>query len=135
MGERAHHVVARVAELDPLEQVADAPPGVGDAVHVGVEAQVLLGGEVAVQQRVVRDEADRPAHRHGVVLEVVAGDRDVPDEGRSSVATRRSVVVLPAPLGPNSVRNPPRATVNDTSRSTSRRPKALPSPSTRISGG
>ena len=58
----------------------------------------------------------------------------LPDEGRSSVATRRSVVVLPAPLGPNSVRKPPRGTVNDTSRSTSRRPKALPRPSTRISG-
>ncbi len=76
LGEGAHHVVAAVAELDPLEQIADAPPGVGDAVHVGVEAQVLLGREIAVEQRVVRDEADRPAHRHGVVSQVVAGDRD-----------------------------------------------------------
>ena len=38
------------------------------------------------------------------------------------------MVVLPAPLGPNRARKPPRGTANDTSWSTSRRPKVLPSP-------
>ncbi len=57
--EGAHHVVAPVAELDALEQVADAAAVVGDAVHVGVEAQVLVRGQVAVEQRAVRDETDR----------------------------------------------------------------------------
>ena len=51
------------------------------AVHVGVEAQVLLGGEVRVQHGVVRDEADGLAHRHGVLAHVVAGHLDLAAAG------------------------------------------------------
>ncbi len=72
----AHHVVAAVAELEALEQLVDARLAVLDAVHVGVEAQVLLRGEVEVEHRVVRDEADGAAHRHGVLAHVVAGHLD-----------------------------------------------------------
>ncbi len=53
----------------------------------------------------------------------------------SSVASTRSVVVLPAPLGPKMLRNPPRGTPNERPLSTSRRPKVLRSPSTSISRG
>ena len=33
-----------------------------DAVELGVQAQVLLGGQVAVERRVLEDEADVAAH-------------------------------------------------------------------------
>lgn len=45
----------------------------------------------------------------------------VPSVGRDSVASMRRSVVLPAPLGPNTERNAPSGSVNDTS-STALRP-------------
>src|SRR5512137_2299336 len=59
----------------------------------------------------------------------------LPAPGVSSVASTRRVVVLPAPLGPKMLRNPPRGTPNEMPLSTSRRPNVLRSPSTSISRG
>ena len=53
----------------------------------------------------------------------------------SRVAITRNVVVLPAPLGPKMLRNPPRGTPNEMPLSTSRRPNVLRRPSTSISRG
>src|SRR5665647_1857007 len=53
----------------------------------------------------------------------------------SSVASTRSVVVLPAPLGPKMLRKPPRSRLKEMPFSTSRRPNVLRRPSTSISRG
>ncbi len=53
----------RSPEVDHLEHLAHPrrdDPGV-DAVQLGVQAEVLLGGEVAVERLVLEDEADVPA--------------------------------------------------------------------------
>src|SRR5690348_13742834 len=49
-----------------------------------------------------------------------------PRSGYSSPAMRRSVVVLPAPVGPSRTTNSPLATVSDSSRTASMSPKRLP---------
>ena len=59
----------------------------------------------------------------------------VPEPGVSSVASTRSVVVLPAPLGPKMLRKPPRSRPKERPFSTSRRPNVLRRPSTSISSG
>src|SRR5512147_1852141 len=58
----------------------------------------------------------------------------LPALGVSSVASTRSVVVLPAPLGPKMLRKPPRSTLKEMPFRTSRRPNVLRRPSTTISG-
>ena len=54
---RAHAAAAPVPQLDHGEQLADARLADlgGDAVRVGVEAQVLLGAKVLVQRRLLED--------------------------------------------------------------------------------
>ena len=59
--------------------------------------------------------------------------RTVPAPAVSSVASTRSVVVLPAPLGPKMLRKPPRSRLKESPFSTSRRPNVLRRPSTSIS--
>ena len=67
-GVRLHRRVTAVPEVDHLEHLAHPRRddlGV-DAVELGVQAEVLLGGEVAVERRVLEHEADVPAD--GVAL-------------------------------------------------------------------
>jgi hypothetical protein len=45
------------------------------AVELGVQAQVLLGGQVAVERRVLEDQADVAPHLVAFCVDVVAGDR------------------------------------------------------------
>ena len=45
-----------------------------DAVELGVQAQVLLGGRVAVERRVLEDEADVATDVVAIAHDVVAGD-------------------------------------------------------------
>src|ERR1043166_3970318 len=49
-----------------------------------------------------------------------------PSSGYSSPATRRSVVVLPAPVGPSRTTNSPSAMLSERSRTASTSPKRLP---------
>src|SRR3954451_25489545 len=56
-----------------------------------------------------------------------------PRSGRSSPATSRKVVVLPAPVGPSSTTNSPSATVRVRSPTAAFRPKLLLTESSRIS--
>ena len=72
--ERAHQVEPAVVELDGREQLVDAVLRVVDAVQVGEELEVLLGGEVGVEQRVVADEADALAQLDRVLDHVEADD-------------------------------------------------------------
>ena len=59
--QRAHRLVAAPRHPDRVEQRLD--PRRRHAVQPRVEAQVLPRGEVAVEQRVVRQQPDAPAHR------------------------------------------------------------------------
>ena len=59
------------------------------AVQLGVEAQVLLGGQVAVERRVLEDEPDAAAHGVALAHDVVAGDARAAAVGRQQRAEHR----------------------------------------------
>lgn len=63
-GERHHRLVGAVGEVHHVEHLAHPARDRGglDAVQLGVQAQVLRGGEVAVERRVLEDETDVAAH-------------------------------------------------------------------------
>ena len=109
-------------------------PGVGQAVEVGVELQVLAGRQVEVDERVVAEVADLARARRRRRRAAVAGrPRGCPASGRSRVASMRSRVLLPAPFGPSTARHSPAASSTST-RSTARRsPKRFTRPSARTS--
>ena len=79
-GELRDEVVAAVAQVDELEHAGDALVDLvaGHAVEDGVEAEVLLGGELVVERLLLEDEADVAPHRLRPRGDVEAGDRDVP---------------------------------------------------------
>ena len=70
------------------------------AVELGVEPQVLLGGEVGVERRVLEHEADVAAHLSPLRHDVVTGDGRVPagrvDEGAEDADGGR----FPGAVGP-----------------------------------
>jgi hypothetical protein len=71
-GEGHHRLVATVPQVDHVEHLTHPrrdDPWV-DAVELGVQAEVLVGGEVAVERLVLEDEAD-------VAADVVALGGDV----------------------------------------------------------
>jgi hypothetical protein len=75
-GERHHRLVAPVGEIDHRQHLVHPGPddaGV-DVVELGVESQVLLGGEVAVERGVLEDQADVPAHVVALGDDVEAAD-------------------------------------------------------------
>src|SRR5207247_45817 len=59
--EVAHGLVGPALELQALEQLGD--PLLADAEQPRLEAQVLAPGRLAVEQRLVAEEADATAHR------------------------------------------------------------------------
>ena len=61
--------------------------------------------------------------------------RTVPDDGAISPASIRSVVVLPAPLGPSSAKISPRPSSNDTRSTATRSPNVFVSVSAASIGG
>ena len=97
-----------------------------------MQLQVLLGGEVAVERRVLEDEADVAADVVALVDDVVARDVALPPVGRASVQSMLIVVVLPAPLGPRKPKTSPRATSKLTPRTASISPKDFCRPETSI---
>jgi hypothetical protein len=74
-GQPLHHparelgdgIVGAALHADGLQHGLDPGDGRRDAVQARVEAQVLSPAELAVQQRLVAEEADPPAHRVAVV--------------------------------------------------------------------
>ena len=94
-------LVTPVPEVDHLEHLAHPrwdDPGV-DAVELGVQAEVLLGGEVAVERRVLEHEADVPADVVALIDDVEAahagGAGGGPHEGAEHVDRR----ALPGAVG------------------------------------
>ena len=93
------------------------------AVELGVQAQVLLGGEVAVERGVLEDEADVAAHVVAFAHDVVARPPcALPPVGRTSVQSMLIVVDLPAPLGPRKPNVSPAATSKSMPRTASTSP-------------
>ena len=114
----------RSPQVDHLEHLAHPlrdHAGV-DAVQLGVQAQVLLGGEVAVQAGVLEDQADVAAHVVALADDVEAADPRGARGRPTSVQSILIVVLLPAPLGPRKPKTSPRGTVNDTPRTASTSP-------------
>ena len=65
------------------------------------EDEVLVAGEVLVDRGELPGEADPPADRVGIGDDVEPEHaRRLPPSGLSSVASTRTIVVLPAPFGP-----------------------------------
>ncbi len=84
---------------------------------VAVVADVLARGEARIEAARVGQHADPLAHRVAVAHDVEARRRcAVPPSGTISVASMRSSVVLPAPLGPSRPVIWPSGATNDTSR-------------------
>ena len=73
--ERAHPIEPAMFEPHGIEKLYHAVLRVGHAVELRVQKQVLLGGEVGVEHRVVRDEPDGLAHALGLLLHVDARER------------------------------------------------------------
>ena len=94
----------------------------------GHHPQVLGAGEDAVDGRLLRGEADRGAHRVAVRDDVVAGDAGGAAVGREQRARMRTVVVLPAPLGPSSANTSPASTARSSPSSTRVSPNAFVRP-------
>jgi hypothetical protein len=67
-----------------------------DTIEIGIEAQVLISGEVIVEARALGQYPDRPANPAGF-----PGDADV------QAAYCSTVVVLPAPFGPRKPKTSP----------------------------
>ena len=59
--ERTDALAANAPEPEALEQHADALTPFRDAVEAPVEIEILDGGELAIDERFVREEADPPA--------------------------------------------------------------------------
>ena len=137
--EEAHLLGLALGQPDHVEQGHHAVGhlAAGHAVHHGVEAEVLLRGEVVVEGQVLEDEPDAGAHLVPLGRDVVAVDPARPAVAESSVHSIEIVVVLPAPLGPRNPNSSPGATSNDTSSTAVKPPNRFTrcSTSTRVTNG
>ena len=102
-GVGADTAVLGLGEPDALDQLRGAAAhGAGrDAVQRGLELHELLARHEHVERRLLERDADAPAHlvRLGRRRRTRRRARG-PPVGRRSVTSIRTVVVLPAPLGP-----------------------------------
>ena len=73
-GERLDLRAAPLEQIDGLEHVGDVllAPDAGHAVELGVDAEVLLDGEVGVAGERLGNDADHAAHLVGIFGNVVA---------------------------------------------------------------
>ena len=76
--ERAGALVARVPQVEALEQHPDPLAPLGHAVEPAVEIEVLQRGQLAVDERLVREEAERRAV--GVDVELTRGRQHEPGD-------------------------------------------------------
>ena len=103
------------------------------AVELGVQPEVLRGGQVAVERRVLEHQADVAPDVVALAHDVVAGDAwPRPTVGLASVQSMLIVVVLPAPLGPRKPNTSPVATSKSTPRTAWTSSKFLTRPWTAI---
>ena len=106
--------VGGIGQLEPLEQLADAlaRSRAREVVQVGHQRQVLAPGEQLVDRpRTDRSRRSRRAPRRPRARRRVRRRGSSPWSASSRVARIRTIVVLPAPLGPNSANTLPCSTV------------------------
>ena len=118
--ERPQRLVGAVGEPDLREQRLGAA-GV-DAVQARVEAEVLARGERAVEQRLVGEQADPPAHRPAVARQLGAEHAHAPGvraQERGEDAQQRR---LAGAVGPEHRERRPGSRRSVTSRRTTRSP-------------
>ena len=100
-------------EAEPVEDLGRAPLG-GRRVHAvqpALEDELAAPGLGRIRRAALRDVPDALADRPGSRARSAPATVAVPDVGASSVASIRSVVVLPAPLGPRKPKIAPSSTV------------------------
>ncbi len=75
-GECLHLRAAPLDQVDGFEHFGDVlfALGPGDAVELGVDAQVLFDGEVGIAGERLGNDADHAANRVGLFGHIVAGD-------------------------------------------------------------
>ncbi len=124
-GVRAGAPVGGVGEVELASSSVDALRG--RPCGAGGEARAIMAGSRSAGQHLVdggvlAGEADRALTPIGSVEQVVAGDRRRAGVGREQVARMRTIVVLPAPLGPSRAKTEPASTARSTpSSATARR--------------
>jgi hypothetical protein len=104
-----HRRAAALPQPDHLEHLAH-PAGDErgvDAVELGVQAQVLLGGEVAVERRVLEDEADVAPDVVALAHDVVAGDARAARRRLGQRAQHVDGGRLPGAVGPEEAEDLP----------------------------
>ena len=101
-GVAADLAVGRVLEPDALDQrvAARAALGLRHALQRGLQLHVVAAGQEGVQRGLLQRGADRGAHGGPSRTMSWPATRAVPAVGGSSVVSIRTVVDLPAPLGP-----------------------------------
>ena len=108
--------VAGVGEREALEQLVARAPDVGrvEAVELADQAEVLPTGQQLVDGRGLPGQPHAAAHgRRARSRMSWPATRAVPAVGRVRVVIIRTVVVLPAPLGPSSPSTEPSGTAKD----------------------
>ena len=96
------HPVRRVLELDQRQQLPRALLGLGraEAEQAPVQDEQLAAGLARVEAGLLERDADPAAGAVGIAGDVDARDLGVTAVIDSSVVSMRTVVDLPAPLGP-----------------------------------
>jgi len=122
---RRHAPTSRIEQIKLSEQFSR--PGTSGAARHSPESsdhrQVLGTTLEAVERDVLARQADSAAHLFTLRNDVIAGH-----PGLASVARMRTIVVLPAPLGPSRARMQPAGTATSTSSRTRSEPKDLVRP-------
>ena len=120
--------VAPVPQLEQRQQPLDAlgADAARDVVEHAVQVHVLVGGQLAVEARILEDDAEAAAH----VVRLRRRDRgrrsrSCPLVGASSVVSILIVVVLPAPLGPRKAKISPACTSNEMPSTAAKSPERL----------
>ena len=115
---RRDGIVPGSPERVALEQHADPLSALRDPVETSVQLEVLEGGQLAVDQRLVAEVADRARS---------ASTSSSPPEGARSPANSRNSVLFPEPFRPVTSRKPPFGSTRSTPRRTCFSPKRLSS--------
>ena len=113
-------------EVELFEQLRGAARASGrEAVEAALEDQLLGDGAVRAGAAALADVADPAADGGGVGARSWPATVAVPAVGVSSVVSIRSVVVLPAPLGPRKPTSSPGPTSRSTPRTASTDPRRV----------
>ena len=104
-----------------------------DAVNLGVDLQVFLGGQFGIGGERLGNHPDGVPHAFRILAHVVSGNlAPNPSLGGVSVVIMRMSVVLPAPLGPSRPKSSPCGTSKLTWSTATKSPNRLVSPWTSI---